>query len=72
MTRRVDAGFAERFGNAHEDGNPTQEAAERQMDLHNNRWGRTVATAGSGHPDRWMADRCAGYAEDGTLRTLAP
>lgn len=37
--------WAERWGNAHEDGDPRQPQIERMMDLHNNKRGRELAAA---------------------------
>lgn len=41
----VGSRWAERWGNAHEDGNPGQPSVERLMDLHNNLRGRQLAAA---------------------------
>jgi hypothetical protein len=41
----IGASWAERWGNAHEDGDPTAPSIERTMDLHNNLRGRQLAAA---------------------------
>jgi hypothetical protein len=71
MTKRANSGFAEDFGNAHEYGDPAQPTVEKDMDLHNNGWGRAVGGEGENQSDRWIADRCQQLANDGSLRGLS-
>ena len=41
----IGASWADRWGNAHEDGDPKQPTIQRTMDLHNNMRGRQLAAA---------------------------
>lgn len=70
MTKRANADFAKKFGDAHEYGDADQPVAERDMDLFNNAHGRSVGTEGEGRSDGWAADRCEALANDGTLQTF--
>lgn len=70
VKRSRDYQFAEQFGNAHEYGAKGQPVAERDMDLYNNDWGRFAGDQLRNSSDRAVADRCAQYANNGTLRTL--
>lgn len=71
MTKRANAGFAERFGNAHEDGDDDQPPEEAQMDKHNNPVGRDIGVNDEGADDEITANNCQQAARDGRLQ-LAP
>lgn len=63
MTKRANADFAKRFGDAYEYGDVMWISS-------NNAHGRSVGTEGEGRSDRWAADRCEALAKDGTLQTF--
>lgn len=71
MTERANSGFAKRFGDAHEFGASGQPIAERDMDLHNNFWGRDVGVRTEGRRDVTRADGCRDFVSNRTLRWLA-
>ena len=67
MTKRANSGFAKRCGDAHEYGNDGQPIQERDMDLHNNSWGRQAGRDLEGASQHTTADRCQWYAGTHTL-----
>lgn len=68
MTKRANAGFAERFGNAHENGDHNQPYEESRMDKHNNAVGRDIGIPDEGEDDEVTAYHCVDAAEDGRLQ----
>lgn len=70
MTERANEPFAKRLGDAHEFGASGQPTSERDMDLHNNYWGRQVGLATAGKRDSTRADGCRNYINNGTLRWI--
>jgi len=67
MTKRANSGLAKRFGDAHEYGDDIQLIRERDMDLHNNSWGRLAGRELEGKSQRAVADRCQSYARNRNL-----
>ena len=67
MTKSANAGFAKRYGDAHEYGDHGQPIPERRMDLHNNTWGRDTGYRYEGRTQRDTAYECRQLSYNGTL-----
>lgn len=68
MTKRANAEFAKDFGDAHEYGSSDNTPAQRDMDLHNNEWGRHAGGETEEASDGKTADLCVHYVDISILR----